>query len=375
MGWSLKLLRVAGTEIRIHVTFVLFLAWIAFTYYLTGGTAAAVEGVIFILALFGCVLLHEFGHVAAARAFGIFTPDITLLPIGGVARLQRMPEKPSQELIVAIAGPLVNVAIAAVLILVLGRETDLAHMERLQEPRGEMLAKLATVNIWLVLFNLLPAFPMDGGRVLRAVLAMKLNYARATQIAAWVGQAMAFVFGFVGLFYNPMLIFIAFFIYLGAQQEAAAAQMKDLARNLSVGEAMMTQLLRLREHATLDDAVEGLLRTAQHEFPVVDADERVLGVLTRDAMITALKERGAATPVAEVMHRGLPIVRRGDAFDAAFRQMQECACPALPVVDEMGRFVGLITPENIGELMMVQSLRPKDGRPVWRRGGRAAAEA
>src|SRR5206468_11477072 len=166
-------------------------------------------------------LLHEFGHALAARAFGIHTPDITLLPIGGVARLQRMPDQPWQELVVAIAGPLVNVVIAVVLIFVLGRHAPFEHLEDLQRPGVGMLAKLASVNISLVLFNLIPAFPMDGGRVLRSLLAMALPYSRATQIAAWIGEALAFVFGFVGLFTNPMLIFIAFFILLGAQQEAA----------------------------------------------------------------------------------------------------------------------------------------------------------
>ncbi len=335
MRWSIKIARIAGIEVRIHVTFLLFLAWIGFTYYQVGGSAAAAEGVLFILALFGCVLLHEFGHALAARAFGIRTPDITLLPIGGVARLQRMPDKPWQELAVAVAGPLV--------------------------------AKLASVNISLVLFNLIPAFPMDGGRVLRSVLAMTMNYARATQVAAWIGQGLAFVFGFIGLFSNPMLIFIAFFIFLGAQQEAAMAQMKDLALNLPVSEAMVTHLLTLPAHATLDEAVEALLRTSQHEYPVLDSAGRVLGVLTRDDMITALKRHGPATPVVDVMHRDLPVVGPHDPFGEAFRLMQESASPALPVVDRVGRLLGLITPENIGEMMLVNSLRPRDGRPAWHR--------
>ena len=301
MRWSIKVARIAGTEVRIHLTFLLFLAWIGFSYYHVGGAAAAIPGVLFVLALFGCVLLHEFGHALAARAFGIPTPDITLLPIGGVARLQRMPDKPWQELIVAIAGPLVNVVIAAVLILFLGRPADLEHVEQVQQPGVGMLAKLASVNVMLVLFNLIPAFPMDGGRVLRSLLAMTLPYARATQIAAWIGQALAFVFGFVGLFTNPMLIFIAFFIYLGAQQESAMAQMKDLSLNLRVAEAMVTHLVRLPPDATLEDAVEALLRTSQHEFPVVDNDDRVLGVLTRDDLIAALKRHGPETPVVKVM--------------------------------------------------------------------------
>jgi Zn-dependent protease/CBS domain-containing protein len=362
MRWSIKIARIAGIEVRIHITFLLFLAWIGFTYYQTGGPAAATEGVLFILALFGCVLLHEFGHALAARGFGIRTPDITLLPIGGVARLQRMPDEPWQELIVAIAGPLVNVVIAAVLIFALGRHAEFAHIEHLQQPGGEMLAKLASVNISLVLFNLIPAFPMDGGRVLRSLLAMTMNYARATQIAAWIGQALAFVFGFIGLFTNPMLIFIAFFIFLGAQQEAALAQMKNLSHNLPVSDAMVTHMVSLPEHATLDDAVEALLRTSQHEFPVVDEANRLLGVLTRDDMIGALKRHGPATPVVDVMHRDLPSVGPQDPFDEAFRLMEESASPALPVVDRVGRLLGLITPENVG----VNSLRPRNGRPAWR---------
>ena len=366
MRWSLKILRVAGTEVRIHITFLLFLAWIGFTYYNAGGAPAAVNGVLFILALFGCVLLHEFGHVLAARAYGISTPDITLLPIGGVARLQRMPDQPRQELIVAIAGPLVNVLIAGILIVVFGYRPQLKDLGQLQSPEVDTFAKLAIFNVSMVVFNMLPAFPMDGGRVLRALLAMTMNYARATQIAAWIGQAMAFVFGFLGLFGNPILIFIALFVFLGAQQEAAMAQMKDLSQNLRVSEAMMTHLMRLRDDATLDGAVEALLRTAQHEFPVVDAENRLLGVLTRNDLIAALKRHGPGAPVVDFMRRDLPVVRPQDPFEDAFRAMQECACPALPVVDRAGHFVGLITPENVGELMLVQSIRPRGGAPVWR---------
>ncbi|MBV9488843.1 MAG: site-2 protease family protein [Verrucomicrobia bacterium] len=367
MRWSIKVARVAGIDVRIHVTFLLFLAWIGFSYYQVGGAAAAGQGMLFIVALFACVLLHEFGHAIAARGFGIQTPDITLLPIGGVARLQRMPDKPWQELVVAVAGPLVNVVIAAALIFVLGRHADVEDLEHLQQPGAEVLAKLASVNISLVLFNLIPAFPMDGGRVLRALLAMTMNYARATQIAARIGQVVAFVLGFIGLFTSPMLIFIAFFIYLGAQQEAASAQMKDLALNLTVAEAMVTHFVSLPAQATLDDAIEALLRTSQHEFPVLDTGGRVLGVLTRNDMITALKSHGPATPIVNVMHRDLPVVRADMPFADAFRQMQQCGCPALPVVDRTGRLVGLITPENVGEMMLVNSVRPRDGQPAWRR--------
>ncbi len=230
MRSSLKVASIFGIEVRIHLTFLLFLVWIWFSYYQVAGFAGAVQGVLFILSLFACVLLHEFGHAFAARGFGIGTPDITLLPIGGVARLSRIPEKPWQELVVAIAGPLVNVVIAAALIFVIHGSAPLEQLEYLESPRIELLAKLASVNVMLVLFNLIPAFPMDGGRVLRALLAMAMPYARATQIAAWIGQGLAVVFGIFGIFGNPFLIFIAFFIFVGAQQEAAMARSKGSPR-------------------------------------------------------------------------------------------------------------------------------------------------
>lgn len=221
MGSSLKIASFFGIEVRIHVTFLLFLAWIWFSSYELEGSSGAVKGVLFILILFACVLLHEFGHALAARAFGIRTPDITLYAIGGVARLNRIPDKPWQELIVAIAGPLVNVVIAAVLIFGIHVTAGLQQVEHLESPRIEMLAKVASVNVMLVLFNLIPAFPMDGGRVLRALLAMTMPYARATQIAARIGQGLAIVFAIFGFLGNPILIFIAIFIFVGAQQEAS----------------------------------------------------------------------------------------------------------------------------------------------------------
>ncbi|MBI5688391.1 MAG: site-2 protease family protein [Verrucomicrobia bacterium] len=369
MSWSIKIGKIAGTELRIHVTFLLLLAWLGLAYYWQGGADAALSGVGLIVAIFGCVLLHELGHALAARAFGIRTPDITLLPIGGVARLQRIPEHPLQEIVVALAGPAVNVLIALGLFAALGRLVDpmqAEHLRQLDDPRISGLAKLATVNVWMVLFNLLPAFPMDGGRVLRAVLAVFMRHARATQIAARVGQGMAFLFGLAGLFGNPMLLFIALFIYLGATQEAAVAEIKEIAHNLSVADAMVTNFVTLDDRATLADAVEALLRTSQHEFPVLDGRGQLAGILTRDDMIAAFRRNGPTQPVTEVMHRRVPSVVADAPFDEAFRRMQECECPALAAVDGGGRVIGLVTPENIGEMMMVHSVLPKGGVPSWR---------
>jgi Zn-dependent protease len=230
MRSSLKIATISGIEVRIHVTFILFLAWIWFSYYQIAGVSGATQGVLFILAIFTCVLLHEFGHAFAARAFGIQTPDITLLPIGGVARLNRIPDEPWQELVVAVAGPLVNVVIAGVLIFVVHQAAPLDQLESIENPRIQLLAKLASVNIILVLFNLIPAFPMDGGRVLRALLAMAMPYSRATWIAARIGQILAIclaAYSFFGPDKNPMLIFIAYVIFIGAQQEAAMARIRQ----------------------------------------------------------------------------------------------------------------------------------------------------
>jgi len=205
------------------------------------------------------------------------------------------------------------------------------------------------------LFNLIPAFPMDGGRVLRALLAMRLDYVRATQIAANIGQGVAFLFGFWGLFVNPLLIFIALFVYLGATQEASLVQLRELTQGLPVSAAMVTAFRTLPLDATLEDAVDILLSTSQHEFPLVDAVGRAHGILTRDQLIRALRESGPETPAFKVMHKDVPTLRWHTPFNEAFIRMQESGTPALVVVDDRDRLVGLITPENVGELMMVRS--------------------
>src|SRR5216117_3978290 len=337
MGWSIPIFRVAGIQLRIHITFLLLIAWLAFGYYAQGGSAVAASRVIFVLLLFLCVVLHEFGHAFAAKAFGINTPDITLLPIGGVARLERMPEEPVQELIIAVAGPLVNVVIALGLFVAGGFH---ALLNPSNVEGGGLVAQLLTINIMLVLFNLLPAFPMDGGRVLRALLATRMSYARATQVAATVGQGFALIF------------------YIGASQEAALAQMKDVSRRFPVSSAMVREFRTLSENATLEEAVDALLATSQHDFPVVNETGNVAGILTRHDLIAALRKNDPTLRAGDVMRRDIPTVTTGTRFEDAFRIMQECNCPAVPVLDRMKRLVGLLTPENVTELMMVQSAMP-----------------
>jgi Zn-dependent protease/CBS domain-containing protein len=363
MRWSLHIGSVGGTEIRIHVTFLLFLIWIGAIYYRQGGADAAWQGTIFLALLFLCVLLHELGHVFAARRYRVKTRDVTLWPFGGIASMERMPEKPSQELIVALAGPAVNVVIAAALLLWLGPRFNAETLTQIDNPAVSMAAKVAGANIILVVFNMIPAFPMDGGRVLRALLAMGMGNARATEVAATIGQGFAVVFGVLGIFYNPMLIIIAVFIFLAASGEAAQAQLRAVAQGALVADAMITEFQSLGTGATVNDAAEALIRTTQTEFPVVDGGGRLRGVLTRDAMVKALKERGPETPVLEVMQAEVPTVPARAKLDTALRMLMEKGRPVVGVTDAQDKLVGLLTVENLGEMMMVQSARPNV--PAW----------
>lgn len=356
MSWSITIARIAGSEIRIHLTFLLLLAWIGIAQYSVGGAEAAIDTVFFIVAVFACVVLHELGHALAARRFGISTPDITLLPIGGLARLSRIPEKPSEEIVIAIAGPAVNVVIAAMLFLIFSAQFEPASISEIDNPTFGFATRLAVVNIFLVLFNLIPAFPMDGGRVLRAVLALSLGRRRATEIAAKIGQALAFAFGFLGLISgNAILVFIAIFVYLAASGEAGQVSLLEAARGVPVRRAMISAFESLGPQSTVDDAANALIRTTQREFPVVDGGGNLRGFLTRDAMIKALHSTGPQTPVIGVMTDKIPTVRHNQSLALAVRLMQERQAPLIGVTDDDGHLVGYISQENLAEMMMLDA--------------------
>jgi Zn-dependent protease len=355
MGWSIRLFDVGGTAVRIHLTFFLLLAWIGAVHWMHGGPAAAVDGVVFIALLFLCVVLHEFGHVFAARRYGIRTSDVTLLPIGGVASLERMPEKPSQEIVVALAGPAVNLVIALVLIVVLEARFDLSQMTQLEQAQSTLTGRVAAANIALLLFNLIPAFPMDGGRVLRALLATRLGFTQATRVAANIGQGLAIVFGFLGLFGNPLLVLIAVFIFLAASGEAGYVQARDYTRGYLASNAMITTYQSLHTASTMDDAAKLLLSTTQQEFPVVDGGGNLRGILTRETLITALREKGGEAPVLTVMDRDVPTVPENACLDNVFEQLRTKGRRVVGVVDPNKRLVGYITSENLAELLMIRS--------------------
>jgi Zn-dependent protease/CBS domain-containing protein len=354
MKWSWKIGEYAGIGVYIHATFLLIILWVGLSHWLAGKTLeATLAGLAFVMALFACVLLHEFGHALTAKKYGIKTRDITLLPIGGVARLERMPDDPKQELWVALAGPAVNVVIAVALFVWLLVTNGFEPLSNLSMVSGSFVERLMFVNVALVLFNLLPAFPMDGGRVLRALLATKMEYTRATQIAAGIGQGMAFLFGLAGLFSNPFLLFIAFFVWIGAAQESSMVQMKSAIGGIPVKLAMLTDFRTLAPSDTLSRAIELILSGSQQDFPVVE-NGRVVGVLTRNDLLLALAKRGQDTPVTEVMQREFQVVDSAEMLETAFQRLQACACHTLPVVRN-GELAGLVTMDNVGEFMMIQS--------------------
>jgi Zn-dependent protease len=218
MSWSVRIGSIAGTAIRVHVTFLLFLAWIFVAGWSSGGAAAAWTGLAFALLLFACVLAHEFGHIFTAHAFGVPSLDVTLLPIGGVARLAGIPKAAREDILVAIAGPLVNVAIAAILMLITGTRPESRQLIAMGTGHASLIDQLAAANLFLAAFNMIPAFPMDGGQVLRALLATRLGQLRATEIAAAIGQIVAFPLGLAGLVGNPLLFVIALFVYDAARR-------------------------------------------------------------------------------------------------------------------------------------------------------------
>jgi Zn-dependent protease len=360
--WSWKIGRIAGIDVRVHATLLLVVAWAALQgQRLTGTPAGAVGGVLFVLALFLSIVLHELGHALTARRYGVPTQEITLLPIGGVARLASMPRDPRQELHVALAGPAVTLVIILglyVALRLLG-VSPLASPEAVVTGRGSWLRLLMWTNVSLFLFNLLPAFPMDGGRVLRATLALRMDYTRATQVAARVGQAFALLFGVVGMLYNPLLVLIAFFVWMGAAAEAGEVQRRASLEGVLVERVMIRDVRTLAPRETLRVALEHVLAGFQQDFPVVE-NGAVVGVLTRGRLLEGVAQAGTAAPVGRVMETTFRTADPREPVERALARMQECRCHTLPVLSG-DRLEGVLTADNVGEFMMIDAAL-RDGR-------------
>jgi Zn-dependent protease len=323
---------------------------------------AVLVAVTFVLALFGCIVLHEFGHALTARRYGIKTRDITLLPIGGLARLERMPEKPHQEFLVALAGPAVNLAIAAFLGGAL-RISGTWDLEAGMDPMaGPFVQRLAVVNLIIMAFNLLPAFPMDGGRALRAVLASRMDYVAATEVAANIGQAMAFLFGLLGLLGNPFLLFIALFVWIGAAAEASLVQVKAALGGIPVAKAMLSDFETISSGDRLSHVVELTLAGSQKDFPVVDGGA-LTGVLTQEGLLSGLAKEGEAARVATVAQQEFGTADSHEMLEGVLARFEGSSPRTVPVTHD-GELVGLLTMDNVGEFLRIHAaLETPRGRP------------
>lgn len=354
MRWSFRILRVGETQVRIHITLLLFMLWYGWEGWRGGGSTGAIEEVLFLALLFLSVLLHEFGHIFAARHFAIPTPEILLTPIGGIARIARMPEKPIQELIVALAGPLVTVLIIVLIGLWLNVTGHFAEVLTPAFVEGSLLQALLWTNILLLAFNMIPAFPMDGGRVLRAALASRLGLLRGTQIAARVGQALALGFAYLGIQYSPMLLLIAVFIFFGAETEFAAIRNRQTGAELTAERLTLVDVQSLLPETTIEEAIRHLATVDQRAFPVVTSDGRLLGTVTRDDLLHGIARQGLTAPVTAVMQPpvGDLIIPAGFSFEGTLQRLFASGREALPVVDVDGRLVGLVTRDHTTDVLL-----------------------
>jgi Zn-dependent protease len=348
-SWSLG--RIFGIDVKLHPTFVLLLIWVGFTTLFSGGDFNAVVLEIFVvLALFSFVVLHELGHALMARRFGIPTRDITLLPIGGVARLESLPEEPKKEFLVAIAGPLVNLVLGTLLLGILALTNGLSGLASIEALGNNIWAQLMIANFTLFAFNLLPAFPMDGGRILRALLSSRIEPIKATQIAANIGRGFALLMGIAGIFFNPFLILTAIFIWFGAGAEAETMVVKKYVKDLVVRDAMVSQFYQVEANQPLESVLELSLQTGQKNIPVI-SNGHFLGIVQYRNLMKAFEKLGRRAPA----YTALGEKEEGISADLSLIDLlpKLSKSKVIPVV-EGDQLVGLISPSSVQERIWMQ---------------------
>ncbi|HPW55191.1 MAG: site-2 protease family protein [Thermoanaerobaculaceae bacterium] len=359
MSWSLRFARVSGIDIKVHLTFVLILVLGALQWGRPHGPIGALFGVLLMLALFACVTLHELGHALVAQRFHVPVREIVLLPLGGVAVLGKNPDRPLHELLIAGAGPAVNVVIAAVLLPVTGVAVSWSGLDPQQLVSGAAGPSLSTFLVWmlqanvmLVLFNLIPAFPLDGGRILRALLTMGMGYARATRIVTGIGQLFAFGLGLLGVASgNFLLVLVAVFVFFGAGIESAHAQAKSVLSTLRVGEAYNKHAITLVPADRASRVVDYILTSYQPDFAVLQGG-RLLGVVTRDDLLRSLASSADDAYVTGIMQREVVRVEATMSLDEVLARMDETSS-RIVAVQEGGRYLGLVSREDLAEAMTV----------------------
>ncbi|MBK8653613.1 MAG: site-2 protease family protein [Haliscomenobacter sp.] len=352
MKWSLRIARISGIDVYLHWTFILLLAWMGISLFNAGKEGWNYFGLVLLLFVF--VLLHEFGHALVGQRFGVKTDRITLLPIGGVASMERMPEKPWQEFWIAIAGPLVNLFLAACIgIYFVASGQEVEGLNAVSSLSGNFASDLLAVNLTLFAFNLIPAFPMDGGRILRALLSLKYDRLKATNIAARIGQVLAIGFVFASFYLNIWLMFIGIFIYLGAGAEASYESTHSALSRFKVRDALMRQHTVLDKHCTIAEAVSRLLDGQEKEFLVSDNGE-VIGSVTRDELISGIEKIGKEGSMGQIANPNLVILHPETALEDVFLMMNQKKVEICPVFEE-DQLIGVVNRENIIELLMVNN--------------------
>jgi Zn-dependent protease len=355
---SVGTVRLFGVPIRLHFTVVLLLIFLVVLGL--GSNQSPASYTLFVLALIASVLLHELGHALVSSHCGIRTIEIVMYPIGGVARLER-PAKPWEEFWIAVAGPAVNLAIAGLIVGILYTQNRTFSLFALAQPSADNLAdRIALGNLILAGFNLLPAFPMDGGRMLRAILSHLKSEYEATRIATWSGRMLAISMGLYGFIYMPMLAFVAFFIYLGAANEGAASRGRSLTQGIPVRAAMMTEFHTLPHGSTIRDAANLMLSTSQQDFPIVHGDQ-VIGLLARTALLRGMAHDGPTSYVAGFMQREFPSVPPDRDLAEVLPLMAHAGACVLVMQD--GRLLGLLSSENLSQFLLLRSvgLQPSEG--------------
>lgn len=355
MKSSLYIGKIAGIGLFIHWTFPIIIIWIVISNLRSGLSGEQILwSVLFVLALFACVTLHELGHALAAKRYHIRTKDITLYPIGGVASLERIPDKPVHELVVAVAGPFVNFVIFVLLILLMqvGKiSTDFATITYLGA--DNFLLSLAAVNVWLAVFNLIPAFPMDGGRILRALLSLKWSRVVATNVAARIGQFIAILFVFFGFFYNPFLVFIGLFVFLGAMAESQQVQTESILKGHTVSELVMRQIPVIDKHASVNEAVKLLLDGQAKNFLVTE-EGRPFGTINRDAIIKALSEKKESDTLETIADTDLIYIEHTEPVENLLQLLSQHK-NTLVIVNKEGALFGVVDLENLMEYIMIKN--------------------
>ena len=382
MRGSLKLFTWFGIPVYVHWSFALIFLYAFWIGYENGwGPFGTLWVLVFLIPLFGFVLLHEYGHSLTARRYGVNTRDIILTPIGGIARLERMPEKPVQEFLVAIAGPMVNVVLAALLFflgkllfegdrwtlfnwvleqnMMFGGESE--DMDVLEEtgitPSGLLyyLPVLVLTNIALVVFNLIPAFPMDGGRIFRALLAMRLGRVRATQLASWIGQAIAVLFVVVGLWKNAFsLALIGVFVFTTARAENNMVRLDALLRRFKARDLMRPNFTRLAVNDWMQTPIGLLQQGLERHFLVFDLQDQLVGVLEEARIVEAMKKRDLSAEIGQYVRPDVGVVSQEESMEYIFHLLQQRGIGLLAVADR-GELVGVIDQAGLQNFLRLNS--------------------